>query len=174
MTTLHVPRITAYITLGSNIEPEKNLSQAVQLLKQHSDVKALSSVYQTKPQGFLDQPDFLNMAVCLMTPFPIEDFKSAVLDTIEQKLGRKRDPQNPNAPRTIDLDIALWGDKVMDYGAKPWHVPDRDIQRFAHLALPLAEIAPQVIHPEFGQSLAELAAIFQGEGYTIRGDIRLI
>ncbi len=79
---------------------------------------------------------------------------------IEGKLGRVRDPNNKNAPRTIDLDISLWNDEVFDYGEKPWHIPDPDIVRFAHVVVPLAELAPDYVHPVEKVTLAQIAARF--------------
>lgn len=160
-----------YVTLGSNIEPEKNLVAAVHLLRQTEEVLLLSSVYQTPPQGFAHQADFLNMAVALRTNQTIEVFKTDVLAQIEHQLKRVRDPQNKNAPRTIDLDIALWDETIQDYGAKPWHVPDPDIVRFGHVALPLAEIAPAYLHPENGQTLAQIAAQFDASAFILRPNI---
>ncbi len=174
MSTLVFQPTDVYIALGSNIEPESNLPRAVALLREHSRIKRFSSVYQTAPQGDTQQAYFLNMAVMLRTPFPIVDFKRDVLLAIEQKLKRVRDPQNPNAARTIDLDIALWGDTVQEYGDKPWRVPDPDILRYVHVALPLAEIAPEFIHPETGEGLAIIAERFTGADYEIRGDVSFL
>jgi len=151
---------TAYISLGSNIEPEKNLVKAAQMLRERCNVLAISSAYRTPPQGFTEQADFLNMAVKLTTSLSPLDFKMDIIAEIEKVLGRVRDPLNKNAPRTIDLDISLWDDAIINYGEKPWHIPERDILRFAHVAIPLAEIAPDYIHPETGQSLNEIAARF--------------
>lgn len=158
------PEPPVFVSLGSNIEPEANLAQAVRLLRSKCTVGAVSSIYRTAPQGFREQADFLNMAVKLMTVLSPESFKTDVLDWIERELGRMRDPNNKNAPRTIDLDISLWGDAVFEYGAKPWRIPDPDIVRFAHAAIPLAEIAPDFIHPTEGVTLAEIAARFDGQG----------
>lgn len=154
------PEHTVYVSLGANIEPEKNLLRAVRLLRQHCRVVAISSVYRTPPQGYTEQADFLNMAVKLTTSLQPIDFKTRILTRIEQQLGRVRDPNNKNAPRTIDLDISLWDDAIIDYGDKPWHIPERDILRFAHVAVPLAEIAPDYIHPETGHTLAEITLRF--------------
>jgi 2-amino-4-hydroxy-6-hydroxymethyldihydropteridine diphosphokinase len=154
MTSIDPP---VFVSLGSNIEPEKNLTRAVQLLRSKSNVIGTSSIYRTAPQGFQEQADFLNMAVQLTTSLSPESFKKDVLDWIERELGRVRDPNNKNAPRTIDLDISLWGDSVFEYGAKPWFVPDPDIVRFAHVAIPLAELAPDFVHPTEGETLAEIA-----------------
>jgi dihydroneopterin aldolase/2-amino-4-hydroxy-6-hydroxymethyldihydropteridine diphosphokinase len=86
--------------------------------------------------------------------------KRSVLDWIERELGRVRDPLNKNAPRTIDLDISLWGEAVLEYGEKPWRIPDPDIVRFAHVAVPLAQIAPDDLHPTERVPLREIAARF--------------
>lgn len=159
MTTSDPPAIV-YLTLGSNIAPEHHLRQAVRLLRSYDDVLAISPVYRTAPQGYAQQADFLNMAVKLTTTRSLVAFKTQVIGEIEQQLGRVRDPNNKNAPRTIDLDIALWDDAVLDYGDKPWHIPDPDITQFAHVAVPLADLAPDYVHPENGQTLAQIAAQF--------------
>jgi 2-amino-4-hydroxy-6-hydroxymethyldihydropteridine diphosphokinase len=153
-----------YLSLGSNIDPEHNLRRAVDLLREHCDVLAVSHAYRTPPQGFTDQADFLNMAVHLATSLSPAALKSGVLEMIEWELKRVRDPNNKNAPRTIDLDISLWDDAVLEYGAKPWRIPDPDILRFAHVALPLAELAPDYLHPVAAITLAELAARLPHEG----------
>lgn len=173
------PGNTAYLSLGSNIAPERNLRQAVRMLRQHDQELVASSVYRTPPQGFTQQADFLNMAVKLTTHLSPSAFKTQIIGSIEQQLGRVRDPNNKNAPRTIDLDISLWNDRVLDYGDKPWHIPESDILRFAHVAVPLAEIAPDYIHPETGQTLAQIAAQFdastmQRENMNITGEIYFI
>ncbi len=150
-----------YISLGSNIDPRRNLHQAVSLLGTKIEVLAVSSIYQTPPQGFTQQADFSNMAVKIKTSLLPITLKQDVLDWIERELGRKRDPLNKNAPRTIDLDISLWDDAVLEYGEKPWRIPDPDILRFAHVAIPLAEIAPDYMHPTEHQTLAAIAGRFE-------------
>ena len=155
MTTSELVR--AYLALGSNIDPEQNLPAAVRLLRRYCRVVALSPVYRTPPQGFADQPDFYNMAVQILTTGDPADFKRDALAEIERALGRVRDPHNRNAPRTIDLDIALWGEK-------PWRVPDPDILRFAHIAVPLADLAPDYVHPETGETLMQIASRSDASG----------
>lgn len=154
-----------YIALGSNIDPLTNLRWAVELLQQKTTMLTVSSVYKTAPQGFTDQPDFLNMVAKVSTNVTPELLKSEILGWIEGKLGRVRDPNNKNAPRTIDLDIALWNEETFAYGTKPWHVPDPDILRYAHLAIPLAEIAQDYRHPLEKVTLAEIAARFQDANF---------
>ncbi len=151
-------RNAAYLCLGSNIEPEENLASAIRLLRQHTALLAISPVYRTAPLGFADQPPFLNMAVKIHTLRNPQSFKAEVIDSIETALGRLRDPDNRNAPRTIDIDIALWNDEALVYGSKPWHIPDPDTLRFAHVAVPLADLAPDYLHPTAGRSLNAVAA----------------
>lgn len=156
---------TVYVSLGSNIAPETNLKRALELLAAKGTVRVVSSAYRTAPQGFLEQADFLNMAVCVETFLDPFTFKKDVLDWIERELGRVRDPQNKNAPRTIDLDISLWDTATFEYGDKPWHVPDPDILKFAHVAIPLAQIAPDYVHPVEHITLAEIAARFDTSAF---------
>ena len=106
------------ISIGSNIAPEQNIVAAIALLRRYTTVLAISPVYLTEPQGHQCQASFLNMAAKVHTLRSPDDFKTAVLDRIEAELERVRDPANRNAPRTIDLDISLWNDAVIQYGAK--------------------------------------------------------
>ena len=148
----------AYLSLGSNISPKENIAEAVIRLRRYTTVLRVSPVYSSPPQGFHEQEHFLNMAVKIHTWRSPSQFKSAVIDRIEADLQRARDPQNKNAPRTIDLDISLWNDEVLEYGCKPWRVPHRDITRFAHVAVPLADLAPDYVHPTECKSLRAVAA----------------
>ena len=150
----------ACISLGSNIAPEQNIIAAINLLRRYTTVLALSPIYRTAPQGYSQQAPFLNMAAKVHTLRKPAEFKSAVIDRIETELKRERDPANKNAPRTIDLDISLWNDAITQYGAKPWQLPDPDILRFAHIALPLADIAPDCPHPQNGLTLRQIADSF--------------
>lgn len=147
-----------YVSLGSNINPEDNLVEAVKRLRNYTTVLAISPVYRTAPQGFTEQSHFLNMAVKVHTYRSPLEFKQQVIDRIESELGRERDPNNKNAPRTIDLDISLWKDEALTYGDKPWEVPDKDITRWAHVAVPLADLAPDYIHPTEQTTLSEIAS----------------
>lgn len=159
--------VTLYIALGSNIEPEANLRRCVELLRSKITVTALSSVYRTPPQGDTNQADFLNMVIQGRSSITPSTLKIDVLDWIERELKRVRDPLNKNAPRTIDLDLLLWGDAVMDYGSKPWRVPDADILRYAHVAVPLAELAPDHIHPTEKIPIRVIAERFQHVSFEI-------
>ncbi len=160
-----------FVVLGSNIAPEVNLPACVALLRERCRVRAVSPVYETAPVGDTEQANFLNAAVLLETALPPDEFRRQVIVPIEQQLGRKRDPANKNAPRTIDLDIALWDAGSFDYGEKPWHVPDENITRFIHVARPLADLVPGYVHPEDGRTLAEIAASLPVGGIARRDDL---
>lgn len=162
-------RNRAFIAMGSNINAEKNLQAAVRLLAERCVLLAVSAVYETMPVGTTDQPNFLNAAALIETPLAVADLKREVLLPIEQQLGRVR-VADKNAPRTIDLDIALFNSEVLDVEAR--HVPDPDILRHAHVAVPLADLAPQYRHPETGQTLREIAErTFMG-GMMRRDDVQ--
>jgi dihydroneopterin aldolase / 2-amino-4-hydroxy-6-hydroxymethyldihydropteridine diphosphokinase len=159
-----------FVVLGSNIDADHNLRRAVKMLAEHCRLLAVSPVYETLPVGKTDQPNFLNAAALIETDRPPEDLKSGVLQPIERALGRRRSADK-NAPRTIDLDIALYGARVVELG--PRHVPDPDILHYAHLARPLADLAPTLQHPETGETLHEIALRLAEGGLTPRPDIDL-
>ena len=162
-----------FICLGSNIEPEHNLPAAVRLLGRYGTVAAASTVYETLPVGFGDQPNFLNAAVLLETTAALPQVLDEIVPTVEQALNRVRDPANPNGPRTIDLDVALFNDVVAD--ADRHQLPDPDIERYPFVAIPLAELQPGYVHPRTGETLATIASRFRiapGDMQP-RSDVRL-
>lgn len=164
---------TAYLSLGSNLDKERNLPAAVRLLARSGRLLAVSAVYETAPVGNPDDPAFFNAAVALETGLPPAELKEQVLAPIERQLGRQRSA-DPNAPRTIDIDISLYDDAILDLGKR--HIPDPEIVRFAHIALPLADLAPGYRHPETGETLAEIArrvATAAGQLVLRRDDIAL-
>jgi 2-amino-4-hydroxy-6-hydroxymethyldihydropteridine diphosphokinase len=162
-----------YVHIGSNIEPAINLQQAVDLLRERCTVLAISSIYQTPPYGDPNQPDFLDVVAALTTDLSPAVFKMDVLRDIETRLGRVRSAQNKYGPLTLDMDIMLWGNASFDYGDKPWHVPARGILQNAADALPLAELAPDLIHPETGETLRQIADRLDATGIQIP-DLRIV
>ncbi len=157
----HPSPTTALLMLGSNRDALPNLRAALALLRAACTVVAVSSVYESAAEGSTaGGPPYLNAAVRVVTGQTAEAFKLDVLRTIEARLGRKRDGSAPPGDVPIDLDIALWGDTPLTYGSKPWRSPAPDMLSYAFVALPLAEIAPETLHPETGQRLAEIAAHF--------------
>ena len=108
----------------------------------------------------LDQPNFFNTAVLIQTPLSAAEVKETIIATIETQLKRVRQADK-NAPRTIDIDIALFNDSVFDYelsDGSTRRVPDKDILRFPHVAVPLADLLPDMPHPETGELLSTIAA----------------
>lgn len=160
----------AYILLGSNIEPERNLPEAVRRLARHCRLLAVSPVYESQPVGMTEQPNFLNAAVLVETDLTASDLKSQVLQVVEQELGRVR-TADKNAPRTIDLDISLFNNEVLELGQR--RIPDPEILEFAHIARPLADLAPEYVHPETGHSLRDIAESLPEGGLALRPDIAL-
>jgi 2-amino-4-hydroxy-6-hydroxymethyldihydropteridine diphosphokinase len=148
----------AYLSLGSNIEPVKNLRAALDLLATQTRLVAVSSVWETAPVGLTEQPNFLNAVAIVETDLTAEQLKQNVLAAIEQQLGRIRQADK-NAPRPIDLDIMLFNQEIFQLGRR--HIPDPEIVDRAFVAIPLAEIAPDYVHPELGQTLAEIAQSFE-------------
>lgn len=144
----------AVISLGSNVDKEKNMPLAVAHIRERCHLLAVSPVYETLPMGLHDQGNFFNAAVLVETERSPDELKEEVLDWLEQRLGRVRQADK-NAPRTIDADLTLYGDSALEY--KGHHVPDPDLLRFAHVAVPVADLLPNAIHPETGEALAHLA-----------------
>lgn len=166
--------------MGSNLAPEQNLPRAVKMLRQnyHLRIDGLSRVYESaaiNARGEIasDQPAFLNAAVLVQSDgyYGPLHLKFHVLRFIELCLGRAR-RADKFAPRVIDLDIAFYGGQVIEN--EHLHVPDPGILTYAHLALPLADLAPEFVHPVTGQTLAAIAApLAHQNGITVRTDLHL-
>ncbi|MAT99296.1 MAG: 2-amino-4-hydroxy-6-hydroxymethyldihydropteridine diphosphokinase [Anaerolineaceae bacterium] len=147
------------IALGSNIEKERNLPRAIELLRQMCIVTAVSPIYETEPVGLLNQPRFWNAAVLIQTDLTAGQIKQQIIGTIETKLKRVRQADK-NAPRTIDADIVLFNNAVFAYDGgdgRSRPIPDPDLSKFAHVAVPVADLLPDFPHPKTGELLGELA-----------------
>lgn len=155
----------AYLALGSNIEPERHLPAAVAYLAQFGRVSAVSTVWETPPLGLAQQPNFLNAAVVLETPLSAQALRLEAIATIEAALGRVR-TENKNAPRTIDIDIMLFNRDIIQVNQR--RIPDPEILERPFVAIPLAEIAPDYVHPETGQTLQMIAAQFDPTSASMR------
>jgi len=141
-----------YLSLGSNLgEREANLANAIECLRQLGKVVAVSSFYETEPQEFKDQPWFLNCAVALKTELMPKQFLSRVLK-IEWAMGRRR--TQPKGPRTIDIDILLFGTSVIHTAQLDVPHPAMHQRRF--VLEPLTEIAPDTRHPVLKRTVREL------------------
>lgn len=158
-----MPEAVAYISIGANQDAEANLRKAVAMLREHCEVLALSSVYQSPAYGWENQPDFLNITAKIrtLTTLTPEACKSEVLDVIERACGRDRaSQQSKHGPLPMDMDILLWGDTAFSFGEKPWKVPNSGIVKYAAVAIPLAEIAAEVLHPVESVTIAEIVRRF--------------
>jgi 2-amino-4-hydroxy-6-hydroxymethyldihydropteridine diphosphokinase len=165
------PLNDAYLILGSNIEPESNLRAAVSLLAESGSLRRVSRVWQSPPADGSDQADYLNAAVLLQTRLLPETLRQQVIAPIEQRLGRRRNHADRYAARTIDIDIALFNQEVLEYDGR--RIPDPDILIRPFVAVPLAELAPDYVHPEEGRTLAEIAEAMDGSAISARDDMRL-
>lgn len=158
----------AFISLGSNIEPDLNLPKAIQKLSRLGKILAVSGVYQNRALGRSEQPDYLNAAVLMETEYQALALRHE-LRTIESELGRVR-TEDKYAARTIDLDLCLF-DKLIIHSPE-FELPDPGIFERAHLALPLADLDPGFKHPITDEALSEIANRIRPEAeLTPRDDI---
>lgn len=150
-------RVRAFVALGANIgEPVRHLRAAVEDMAAlpGTAVVARSSLYRSAPVGLLDQPDFINAVVEIVTALSAQELLESLL-AIESALGRER--SIPNGPRTIDLDLILYGDHTIQ--EKELIVPHPRMHERAFVLVPLTEIAPDVIIPGQGPAKALLPAV---------------
>jgi 2-amino-4-hydroxy-6-hydroxymethyldihydropteridine diphosphokinase len=132
------------VLLGSNIEPELNIPLAVALLQEKVNILKVSSVWESASVNCC-YPDFLNIAAVLSTDLSADELKWQILRPLEAQMGRVR-TEDKNASRTIDIDIILYDDEVMD--------PDLWLQ--IHRAAPVAELFPDIVS-ESGERLKDTA-----------------
>lgn len=143
----------AYISIGSNIEPKTNILRALQLVAASQCLAAVSTMYRSAALNRPDQPDFINGVCAIETALAPRALKFDCLRPIEELLGRVR-TADKYAPRTIDLDIALYAElQICDDDLM---VPDPDIRTRPFLAVPLLELAPDLVLPDTGQPLADV------------------
>jgi dihydroneopterin aldolase/2-amino-4-hydroxy-6-hydroxymethyldihydropteridine diphosphokinase len=135
--------VEAYIAFGSNIgQREANIKKALGFLKEKTKIIKTSSLYETKPMYIEDQGWFLNGAAKVETELTIREFL-VFLKSIEQKLGRKAVARN--GPRIIDLDILFYGNQIVS--ENDLRIPHPKISERPFVLVPLAEIAPNFVHP---------------------------
>lgn len=148
-----------YISVGSNIDRDHNVCSSLSALKQHFGELVLSSVYETAPVGFVGDP-FYNLIVGFSAECPAKTVAKA-LRQIELDHGRTRDCQKFSA-RTLDLDLVLYGDFIINDGRL--QIPRDEIEKYAFVLEPLAEIAPDLRHPISQATYASLWAAFDKQG----------
>ncbi len=151
----------AFISVGSNIAPADNVLLALRLLARQVRIVGVSTFYRTRPLGRPEQEDFHNGVVEAETEFPPAELKHSVLRSIEEQLGRGR-TEDKYAPRTIDLDVLLYDELVVE--TDDLVIPDPDITERPFLAIPLHELAPDLVLPGSGRPIEDIAAAFADHG----------
>ena len=142
----------AYLSLGSNLGDRASyLREATRRLQPVGRVQSVSSFYETEPVEFIDQPWFLNCAVALETSSTPTQLMAQLLN-IEELMGRERIQKK--GPRTIDIDLLLFGDLVVN--SPELRVPHPSMHERRFVLEPLAEIAPEARHPLLNKSVREL------------------
>ena len=142
-----MPKIhTAFLNLGSNIEPEANLRKAIALLKQRGKILQLSQVWESASVG-ADGPNYLNLCLEFKSEFNLRALKGTHLTLIENQLGRQRS-EDKYSPRTIDIDIILFDDQALH---------SRDFE-LVFVVVPLADIYPEYPSPLSNDTISQSAA----------------
>jgi 2-amino-4-hydroxy-6-hydroxymethyldihydropteridine diphosphokinase len=152
---------TAYLSLGSNLgDRMQNLREAIDRLDAHPDIQVtrISPVYETKPVGYTEQPDFLNLAVEIKTSLDPKNLLKITSST-ELDMGRQREIRF--GPRTIDIDILLMDRQVMDTAELT--LPHPRMGERAFVLLPLADLAGDLVHPVTLQTVSDMANQVDGK-----------
>lgn len=158
---------TVYLSLGSNVgDHEANLHSAIERLRSLGEVVAVSSFYETEPVEFTAQPWFLNCAVKLETEKMPEQLLAAILQ-VEEQMGRRRTQKK--GPRTIDIDILLFGNSI--FRSQGLAIPHAAMHERRFVLEPLAEIAADVRHPVIKRTIRELLDALP-PGQTVRKVIK--
>jgi 2-amino-4-hydroxy-6-hydroxymethyldihydropteridine diphosphokinase len=144
------------LSVGSNLEPARNLRQAVEGLLRSEPVLGVSSAWETRPVGSAG-PNFLNACVWMSTRLLPAEFAAQVIHPVEVELKRVRQPDK-FAPRTIDVDVILWDGKPAKL--ENW--------THAYTIVPLAELLPDLTHPHTGESLAAASIRLQAQEWIRR------
>lgn len=160
----------AYLGLGSNVgDREASLKDAVRRLADAPSIAILksSSVYETAPWGFTDQPDFLNCVLEIETRLsPLALLGQA--EEVEQLIGRQ--PSRRYGPRLIDVDILLYGNETLRLADPDLQIPHPRMEQRAFVMVPLAELAAELRHPTLHRRISEIAEEVEGrEGVRVWG-----
>lgn len=156
-----MPRV--FVSIGSNIDKERNIRGAIADLERAYGPLDLSPVYETTAQGFDGDP-FYNLVAAFNSDAPPLAISEKLAD-LERRHGRERSHRG-FVPRTLDLDLLLYGNTVIR--DRDVDVPRSEIGQFAFVLRPLAELAPNIRHPETGERLKEMWDRFDGERDAFR------
>ena len=150
----------AYLCLGSNLGGrEANLRQALTLLSLKVTLDEVSSIFETEPVGYREQPLFLNLVCRISTNLPPEELLRLAKD-IETRMGRVPS-QQIDAPRPIDIDILFYNNKIIE--TQDLTIPHPRLKDRAFVLIPLVKIAPNLVHPKLGKSIAQLVKGVKGQ-----------
>lgn len=152
-----------FVSIGSNVDRDASIRAGVSELRAEFSSLVLSSVYESEAVGF-EGDAFYNLVAAFETDKSI-DTVLKVFSAIEANNGRLRGSEK-FAPRTLDLDLLLYGDAVLS--TQRYHVPRDEILRYAFVLWPLAELEPDLVHPEVHVSYAELWARFDKTGPALK------
>ncbi|HDN79443.1 MAG: 2-amino-4-hydroxy-6-hydroxymethyldihydropteridine diphosphokinase [Chloroflexi bacterium] len=153
-----------YLGLGSNLgEREANLREALSRLRGKVELKRVSSIYETEPVGYKEQPWFLNLVCSGLTELSPRSLLQFI-KKIEQEMGRV--PSVRWGPRIIDIDILFYGDLI--YSDDELTIPHPRIQERRFVLVPLAEIAPDLVHPVLGIKVRELLAEVEDKARVLK------
>lgn len=150
--------VHAFISVGSNIDAECNTLAAVELLQRDVALLAASTFYRTAPVGRGDQPEFLNGVLLVETALSPWALNADVLRKVEAALGRRR-TADKYAPRPLDLDLILYGDRAIDEDGV--RIPHPDLYR-PFVGLLIVELAPELVLPGSGRRLASVLGVDLG------------
>ena len=152
--------VTVYLSLGSNLgRREDNLRRAIGLLRRYVRPRRASSVYETAPWGFPQQPHFLNCILEAAATLAPHRVLSSV-KSVEREMGRQ--PGVRYGPRLIDVDILFYGGQTLEY--PDLQIPHPRLHQRAFVLVPLTDLAPELSHPTLTLTVAQLAEVVAGKG----------